>query len=129
MPMTKFFVTFFSPGTWVAEETTVPIAAWDVATATQMAAGITERYGARPYAFQFTTRSRTDEELDSRVTATSGLYFIDCTVRTLADVEAVNDPAERTLLSNMRSNGWDRVATPRSGWKFTRPVGPEDVVL
>lgn len=62
--MEKHFVTFLSPGTFMAEDRTMPIPSWDVKLAQQMAESVKERYEAIPYAFYFTTRSRTDEELD-----------------------------------------------------------------
>ncbi len=46
MAMQKHFVTFYSPGTFVSEETTNPIGSWDVAAAMKMAHGIVERYAA-----------------------------------------------------------------------------------
>src|SRR6266478_520824 len=102
--MQAHFVTFYSPGTFVAEQSTEPIESWNIDKAKAMAGGVTERYGAKPYGFQLTTRTRTDEELDSKVTATSPMYFINCKVRTLEEVEADNDPKEKIMLSNMRGN-------------------------
>jgi hypothetical protein len=65
--MKKHFVTFYSPGTMVAETTEKPIASWNIKTAKQMASSIRERHGACPYGFRFTTRSRKANELDSKV--------------------------------------------------------------
>lgn len=127
--MEKHFVIFFSPGTLMAEQTEQPIDSWDVEQAKKMASGITERYDATPYAFQFSTRSRKADELDSRVTKTSGMYFINCKVRTLAEVEADAKPEESTLLANMKGNSFTSVAQTVSGWKWTQPVRDGDVVL
>ena len=101
--MEKHFVTFLSPGTFVAEDTTKPIDSWDVEKAKKMAAKITERYNAHPYGFYFTTRSRSDEELDSKVTERSPTYYLNCKVDTLADIEARRDPKDEVLLSNIAS--------------------------
>ncbi len=123
---TARFVTFYSPGTFVAEETRKPISSWDVEVAQRMAASIVERYDAHPYAFRFSTRTRGEDDLDSRETARSGLYFIGCRVLTKSDLDPVSD---RILIANMECNGWDRVAQTTSGWKFTQPLMPGDEVL
>lgn len=127
--MTAHFVTFYSPGTFVSEETTKPIENWDIPTALALAKGITERYNAKPYAFRFSTRHRGDADLDSREVAKSPMHYIGCKVETLAEVEARNDPREETLLWNMRVNKWDRIAVTMSGWKHHSPLMADDVVL
>jgi hypothetical protein len=127
--MEQHFVTFFSPGTFFAEQTTLPIDSWDVEQAKQMAATVTERYNAKPYAFQFSTRSRSDSELDSSVSAKSKMYFINCRIRTVAEVEANSDPKEQTLLANMKGNGWGAIAQTITGWKWSQPFEEGDVLL
>lgn len=127
--MRQHFVTFYSPGTFVAETTEKPIASWDVPLAVKMAQEITERYNARPYAFRFTTRERADDELDSKVVAKSGMHFFGGKIETLAQVEARNDPKEEILRSNMRGNGWDRIYTTTNGWRWTQPIEKDDVVV
>ena len=127
--MEKHFVTFYSPGTFVAEESTKPIDAWDVETARIMALGIKERYGAKPCGFQFSTRARSDSDLDSKVTAKSPMYYLGGTVETLAEVEARATDKDQILLSNMRGNGYERVITNNNSWTVTRPLNPTDVVL
>jgi len=123
------FVTFYSPGTFVAEETTKPIYAWDVERAKEMARDITERYNATPYGFQFSTRSRGEADLDSHVTARSPLYYLGGKVETLAEVKARADPKEKILVSNMEGNGWKKVITNTNSWRWTQPLQPTDVVL
>ena len=127
--MKRHFVKFYSPGTFVAETTTKPIGEWDVSKAMEIAGDIKERYGARPYGFQFLTRERGDDDLDSSVTEKSPMYYLGGKVRTLAEVQADNLPDEKILLSNMDANGWDRIITTTEGWKWVQPLEKEDVVL
>lgn len=123
------FVTFLSPGTFLHEETTLPIGGWLVEEALSMAASIVERHGARPFAFYFTTRSRGDADLDSKVTGTSGRHYIGGTVLTLAEVKARRDPDDRTLIQNMEINGWERVVVTESPYRVTQPLRHGDVIL
>lgn len=129
MTMTRHFVTFLSPGTFVAEQSTKPIESWDVDKALEMSRDVKERYGATPYGFYFTTRARTDDELDSKVVEKSPLHYIGGRIRTLEEVEADNDPQEEILRSNMRCNGYSRVWESTEGWKWTQPLNDDDVVL
>ena len=127
--MRKHFVQFFSPGTFIAEMTEKPIDSWDVEKAKLMAAEIVERYNDCPYAFQFTTRERKDEDLDSKKEWRSPYYFLNCKVETLEEIKERNDPKERILLSNMEGNGFKAVARTKSGWLWTQPIREGDVVL
>lgn len=129
MGLKKHFVTFYSPGTFVAEDDTMPIDGWDVEKAVEMARSITQRYNATPYGFQFTTRARNDEELDSKIVQKSPMYYLGGKVETLEEVEARNDPDERTLLANMRGNGYDRIIVNTNSWKWTQPLHDDDIVL
>ena len=129
MKMERHFVTFYSPGTFMAEDTTRPIDSWDVEAAKEMARNIKERYDATPYGFRFTTRGRTDEELDSKVIATSPMYYLGGRVRTLAEVKAEKNPDEEILVRNMECNGYDRVITNDNSWRWTQPLQGDDVVL
>lgn len=125
----QHFVTFYSPGTFVAEDTSRRISSWDTDEAVRMAGEIVERYNARPYGFRFTTRARGPSDLDSAVVATSGMYFLGGKVETLAEVEARNDPSEDILRGNMRGNGYARVVVNTNSWKWTQPLEDGDVVL
>jgi hypothetical protein len=127
--MKRNFVKFLSPGTLVAEETVLPIEEWDIKKACEMAQGIVERYNARPYAFRFITRERGENELDSHIYATSGLYFLGGTVLTLDEIIAKDDPDDRILISNMKSNSWDRVVVNNNSYRWTQPLEADDVVL
>lgn len=127
--MKQHFVTFRSPGTFVAEETTKSIDSWSVATALDMASAIKERYGATPYAFYFTTRSREPRDLDSKESARSGHFFMNGRLRTIAEVAALGDPKEKILLSNMQCNGWNLIVETASPWKWSRPFSKDDVLI
>lgn len=127
--MKQHFVTFQSPGTFVAEESTLPIPSWDPAAVMEMARSITERYNAKPYGFYFTTRERGDTDLDSKETARSGMYYLGGKIETLDEVRQRNDPEERILLSNMEGNGYDRIIVNTNSWRVTRPFKDGDTVL
>lgn len=125
--MEKHFVTFFSPGTFMAEQTTKEIDSWDVDKAIFMAASISERYNAKPYGFRFSTRSRGPDDLDSKVVERSGTYYLNCKVLTLDDIP--DDDGNHILRSNMKANGFKKVVQPIQGWAWTQPLHDGDVVL
>ncbi len=129
--MQKHFVTFYSPGTLVAEDTTLPIDSWDIEKAKEMARGIKERHGAVPYGFQFSTRSRGDADLDSKVSKESPMYYLGGKVETLAEVKAraTDSERDRILVSNMECNGYKRIITNNNSWRWTQPLKYTDVVL
>ena len=127
MFMSKHFVTFYSPGSFVAEQTTQPIDAWDNATALALASNLVERHGARPYGFRFTTRTRGDADLDSKVAATSPMHYFNAKIETMAEVEA-REPGS-ILAKNMRCNGWSHIVTTLSGYRWSAPLKQDDVVL
>lgn len=127
--MEKHFVTFCSPGTFVSEETTKEIESWNVQEAEKMSIDIVERNSALPYGFYFTTRSRDSNELDSKQTSKSGMYYFGGDVLTLDEVKSKNDPHDRILISNMESNKFDKIIINTNSWKFTVPFHENDVVL
>jgi len=127
--VTAHFVTFYSPGTFVAETTTREIESWDIEKAKSLAEDIVERYNAKPYGFRFLTREREDGDLDSHTSAQSNLYYLKGRIRTLEEVERTANPDERILLSNMRANGWNRVVETTTPWKWTQPLEDSDVIL
>lgn len=127
--MEKHFVRFMSPGTFVAEQTVEAIGSWNVETAVEMARGIVERYNATPYAFQFLTKSRGPNDLDSHVARESCIYHLGGDILTLDQVKARNDPSDEILIDNMTGNGWDRVVENRNSWRSVQPLRGGDVVL
>lgn len=127
--MKKHFVTFYSPGTFVAETTEKEISTWDVEQAKEMAQAISERYDAKPYGFRFTTRGRNENELDSKVIKTSPMYFLGGKIETLDEIKARNQKDEQILIANMESNHWEKVLINTNSYKWTQPLGKEDIVL
>jgi hypothetical protein len=127
--MKKHFVTFMSAGTFMAESTTKEIEEWDIDKAVEMAKEITERHGAKPYGFYFSTRERKEDELDSRVTIQSGIHYINGVIQTLEELKKEGNPNNSILISNMECNGWDSVVTTYNPWKWTQPLRKDDIVL
>ena len=127
--MKQDYVTFYSPGTMVAEHRTVEIASWNVTKALEMMPDIEERHGARPYGFMFMTKKRGFRDFEPKVIKRSGMYYVNCRVETLEEIESRSEPREATLLQNMKSNGWDKVVSPRKGWAWSQPLQDGDTVL
>lgn len=122
--ISQHFVTFLYPSVPHAETVTRAISEWDTTAAVQMAKDIRPK----PYAFRFSTKARTAEELDSREVANSGLYFMGGIVETIDDMR--NNPEGRTiLLRNMETNGYARVITTLGKPTWCQPLGDDDVVL
>ena len=127
--MKRHFVQFFSPGTFMAEQTDLSIDTWDVNQAMKMAHGIKERYDATPFGFKFITRERADDELDSKLVSKSGMYFLGGTILTLEEVKARNDPNDKILISNMEINEWDRIIENRNSWRSTQVFEKDSTLL
>lgn len=127
--MKKHFVIFYSPGSFVSEETHKEIESWDTEKATEMAHGITERYNATPYGFQFVTRERGENDFDSKETKHSGMYYLGGKVFTLKEIKARHDPKDEILISNMECNGWNKVVENNNSWKVVQPFRKGDVIL
>lgn len=127
--MKKHFVTFYSPGTLVAETSVLPVDSWDVEKAMEMAHDIKERYGATPYGFRFHTRERDENDLDSHESDGSKMYFLGGKIETLSEIEARHDPKDSILVGNMKSNGCDKIITNTNSWKWTQPFRNGDTLL
>ena len=123
------FVTFYSPGTFFAETTSRPVDSWNVTKAFQMAGAITERYDAQPYGFRFLTRGRSAGDLDSRILAQSGMYYLRGRIETLEEVESRGSERDNILISNMRGNCLDRVIRGVSRWAWCQSWEDGDTVL
>ena len=127
--MKKHFVTFFRPGTFVAEETTKEIASWNIEKAKKMSETVKKRYGATPYAFQFITRARSKKDLDSKIIKRSGMYYLSGRIWTLLELKNRNNPEDKILMSNMECNRWERVIENNNSWKWIQPFYENDQIL
>lgn len=127
--MQKHFVEFFSPGTVVAEKSLKPIDSWDVDQAISMSRAIKERHGSLPYGFQFITRGREPDELDSKIIEKSNMYYLGGKVFTIDEIRSRAYLNEKILLSNMECNKWKRVIINNNSWKWTQPLKDNDIVL
>ena len=115
--MEKQFVKFLSAGTFVHEETVQETESWNVNQAVEMSRSIRERHGATPFGFYFFTRTRNEEDLDSKISASSGLYYLGGEILTLQEVKDRKDPKDSILISNMECNRWDKIIINTNSWK------------
>lgn len=136
MPNRQHYVTFFSPGSFVAESSCKPIDAWDPVEAMRLCQGITERYGAKPYGFQFETRIVADPVPDGeggelqvtpKKVAESEIYYIDG--RILKFDEVPETDSTRIMRDNMRSNDYPIVVETTRGFRWTQPFKEHDVIV
>lgn len=128
--MQKHYVVFYSPGTLFSETSSYEIDSWDVDKAVEMSKNVSERYNARPYGFKFVTRSRSDNELDSKQAASSNMYYLGGTVRTREEVLAGTDPKESILRSNVKyDTDVIKILVNTNSYMFTTGLYEGDVVL
>lgn len=127
--MIKHYVTFMSPGMFLAEMTTQEIVEWDLREAVERAQSVKERHGAIPYGFYFTTKERGPDDFEPKLTKTSGTYYINGKVETLEEIEARRDPSDAILVSNMRCNHWPRVVRTQNGYGWAQPMGDDDHIV
>ena len=103
--MIRHFVEFIFPGSFLSESTVEPIDSWDIAEAYSRLTDL----NMQPYGFRFLTRERGPDDLDSKITATSGIYYLGGKIRTFGEVLADNKPEEETLRWNMQANKFHTV--------------------
>lgn len=127
--MKKHYVTFSSPGTFVAEQTTKEIKDWDVKLALEMSKTIVERYDARPYGFQFFTKKRKLKDFDSVEIKRSGFYYIGGKISSIEDLRNEHNPNNLILIRNMELNNWDKIWSTTEGWFWSQPLREGDIVL
>lgn len=131
-------VTFYSPGTFMSESSTFDVDDWDIKNAVTLSEKVTERYGAKPYAFAFQTYhvlpDITDADgvkykVEPKFVTKSGLFFLGGKLETYDDVVARKDPKESILRDNMRFNGMWIVCINTNSYKSTLPFNETDSIV
>ena len=134
----KHYVSFLSPGSFFSETTDREIDSWDVKKVIEMAKSIKERYGATPYGFYFKTFIThppiPDGEggtlnVQPKQVADSPYYFLGGEIKSYDDVVSRNDPEDKTLISNMRSNNYPFIIVNTNSYRSTLPFGEKDILL
>lgn len=134
--MRKHFVTFFSPGTFVPEQSSREIPSWDTVAAVEMANGILERYNAHPYGFQFITKLCADPVPDGegavlsvqpREVERSGTHFLGGELRRFEEIPKTKENS--TLLANMRCNDMPIIIENSNSWRFTGAFHEQDCIV
>lgn len=107
-------VTFYSPGTFVPEDTNVYTDLTDPNEIKHLARSITERHGAKPFGFVLEN--------------TPGVfYWLGGTIKTIDDVP--DTPENKTLRWNMIHNHMDRIIENNNSWRYTAEFRENDVLL
>lgn len=128
--MKKHFVTFYCPGTFVAEESTREIPSWDVSAAVEMSRTILARYDAAPYGFRFTTRERGEEDFNSKQTEESVFYWLGGEVYSLDElIQSRPEGVTDILIHNMQNNGWKGCVINKNSWLHVGILGEDDIIL
>lgn len=131
---TLHYVEFISPGTLFSETSLKPIPYWDTAAACEMANGITERHGAKPYGFRFLTRIEADDvpdgqggmlKVEPKTTKTGPIHYLGGRVILFDEVPE----SEGILRSNMRCNRHPVIIENTNSYRFTTFFGPENVIV
>lgn len=127
--MKKHFVCFYTPGSFCSEEYEYPVEKWDINQAKEMAKTVKEKYTLMPYGFNFVTRGRNDDELDSRVLEKSPLYYLGGKIETIEEVNARNLDSEYILRENMRRNNHNKIIVNDNSFRYFAPLKDTDIIL
>ena len=121
--MQKHFVNLLYAGIIVSEKSSHEVSDWNISEVYEIIRS--QKY--KPYGFEFITRERKDNELDSRIIKSSGTYYLGGTVLNSEQVMARRDFNTRILLSNMETNSWEYVIETVNGQFF--PFEENDILL
>jgi hypothetical protein len=136
----KHRVTYYCPGTFVDETETREVASWDVRAATMVALTVDARYGARPYAFRFTTldapapimRGGRAFKADPVQVAESPMHFLGARLLALSDLHRLADEDDGrygVIYKNAEHFGWAGVAETCTPFLHFAPFKDGDVNL
>mgnify|MGYP000844985273 CR=1 FL=1 len=127
--MIKKYVVFLSPGTFVAEKTTLEVKSWNIEEAKEKAKTIKERYNATPYGFYFINKKQDKPFGKIKVIKQSNMYYLGGIIKTLEEIKKENNPKNNILISNMENNKFDRIIINNNSWEWTQPFNEGDIVL
>lgn len=135
----KHYVTFHSPGTFFNESSTKEIDSWNIKKAVEMSKDVTERYGAKPFAFSFSTYLEDDKgvsdgrggsmKIEPKRIAKSANHFLGGHCMTYELAVLKNDPDEEILRSNMKNNRMWTVCVNTNSYKTVQQFDGEDVIV
>jgi len=136
-PERKVFAQFYSPGTFFAETSTMPLETGSIKEAVNLSKEVSERYGAKPYAFDIVTKlvaQPVDDgeggviPMSTKEVERRGRFFIGG--RLIRYEEMVKVEGERSVIvSNMRGNGWPICIENVNSYKSTQPFKEDDAVV
>lgn len=138
MPEKKWKVVFYSPGTFFDETQEEFIDPPAIAEAVRKAKKITERHGAKPYAFSFKLMLVADPipdgfggtmNVEPKMIEQGGLHFIDGKLLTIDQILARRDTKDATMISNMTGNNYPIVCETRNSYKHVGVFGESDFVV
>jgi len=136
--MKKHYVIFYSPGTFLSEESSKEISSWDTVEAVQLSKDIQERYGAKPFGFRFTTCIAHEDiddgeggklKVESREVAKSGIHYLGGSIITIQEVHERNDPSESILLRNMECSRQAVLVENRNSYRHTGFFYEDDCIV
>src|ERR1051326_1239145 len=131
----KHYAVFYSPGTFVCEESSRPVSEWSTRQAVAAAETIRERYNAKPFGFRFRTHLESPPipdgrggtmDVEPKPLKESGLHWLGGTLLLYDDVP--DDKEHSILRSNMLCNDMPVVIEKRNSFRYTGQFGPDDVI-
>lgn len=130
----KHYVIFYSPGTFVSEQTKKQIFSWDCKEAVNMSKSIVERHNAIPFSFKFQTFSEpelpkeyNEYKLEPKLKKESGLYHLGGTVTTYDHF--LTESKDNIVISNMRVNEIWLVVVNNNSFRSTTPFEEDHFIL
>lgn len=132
----KHFVDFFSPGTFVSEQSRREVKALDTREAVEIANGIQERHAAKPYGFQFVTCIVSDAipdgeggklEVAPKEVERSGTHYLGGKLLMYDEMPETKDT--HILRSNMRGNNMPICIENCNSWRFTGEFKEKDCIV
>lgn len=129
------FVEFFSPGTFVSEQSVRPCKHGDIMGALEMARTVKERHNAAPYGFRFYTVERqivddgqgnTAQKSSEKINR-SGMHYITGTLLKYDEIPETS--STQILRDNMRCNDYAYCIENRNSYRFTGEFAQDDCIV